>query len=231
MTSHRCTLEMLPDTLQTSILEYLSIYDCYYSLFPLNHRYATLIKRITPDKIDTNWLDKEIARAGVLISDYWAWNDRFVYWLVPRLQPNAMQWLFLPTDSIEQYIATVDTRVRAVLTRYEARSNAPGFLVCRANYYFCSIPDELPRLENWIEENYPAQYEVIRNHGARQHLPKRINHDDGRHLEVKQALAEVHCLERFKRKNIIHQCAQLIWTAVKTINNFTLLDFNVDENV
>jgi hypothetical protein len=226
MTSHRITLDALPDSLQIRILKYLSIYDCYHSVFPLNRRYAKLVKCRTPDKVNTEGLDQETNRSGVLISDYWVWNDRFVYWMVPRLQLNTVQWIFLPIDSIERYKQTLDPRIIDILARYQVQSDAPGLLVSQPNYYFCSLPDGLPRLENWIRENYPAQYEVVTNYGARQHLPKRINHHDGQYMEIKQALAEVQRLERLKRRDIIHQCAQLIWTTAKALDDLNLLDFD-----
>lgn len=215
MASRRLTLEALPDSLLVKILEYLSIYECYSSLFSLNRRYAQLVKRITPDHVDPTRLNEDVDRSGVLISDYWVWNDTFVYWMVPQLRPDGVRWSFLTSDSID--------RVHEVLARYPVRSNAPGLLVSRPNYYFCSIPDDLPRLEEWIRENYPAQYEVIRQYGTRQHLPRRIEHHDGRHAEIKQALDEVQRLERLKRKSMIHQSAQLVWVALKADGSCNLL--------
>ena len=165
------------------------------------------------EKVDAQWLDEEIDRSAILISDYWVWNDRFSYWIVPEPQsadaPHPIRWSFLPTE-------LADERITDVVKRYPVRSNAPGLLVSQANYYFCSISTDLPRLERWISENYPEQFEVIQNHGVRRHLPKRINHHDGKYMEIKQALAQVQRLERLKRRRMIHDQAQQIWTALRT---------------
>ncbi|CAF3367213.1 unnamed protein product [Rotaria sp. Silwood2] len=232
MSYRRLTLEGLPDKIQLMIFKYLSLYDWYYSFFLLNRRYNHLIKYITPVNINTKWLDHDIDRFGILISAYWVWNSRFLYFLIPRLQAiqsNIIQWLFLAPDSLEQTIKQLDKRVVHIIKKYKVQSNAPDFLVSKPNYYFCSISDDLPYLEEWIRENYPTQYEVIRNSGPRYHLPKRINHHDGKYLEIKQALAEVQRLERLKRKNMIYECAQQIWAELRGLSDVNLLDLVVED--
>ena len=66
MSSHRLTLEELPDKIQRMILKYLSLYDWYYSFFHLNYRYNNLIKHITPVNINTEWLDNDMDQSGIL---------------------------------------------------------------------------------------------------------------------------------------------------------------------
>ncbi|CAF3864318.1 unnamed protein product [Rotaria sp. Silwood1] len=232
MSSRRLILEDLSDEIQLMILKYLSVYDWYYSFFLLNYRYNHLIKHITPANINTKCLDHDIDRFGILISDYWVWNDRFLYFMVPRLQAiqsNIIQWVFLASDSFEPYEKQLNRRVVDIIKKYKVQSNAPGFLVSNVNYYFCSISDDLSHLEEWIRENYPEQYEVIQNFGPRRHLPKRINHYDGKYLEIKQALAEVQRLERLKRKNIIYECAQHIWTELRRLDDVNLLSLVVED--
>ncbi|CAF3421970.1 unnamed protein product [Rotaria sp. Silwood2] len=232
MSFRQLILEDLSDETQCMILKYLSLYDWYYSFYLLNHRYNHLIKHITPTNINTKWLDHDIDRSGILISDYWVWNDRFVYFIVPRLQvtqSNIIQWLFLTPDSIKLYENQLDKRVIHIIKKYKVQSNAPGFLVSKPNYYFCSISNDLFDLEEWIKENYSVQYEIIQNFGPRRHLPKRIDHYDGKYLEIKQALAEVQRLERLKRKNMIHECAQQIWSELKRLDHVNLLDLIVEE--
>ncbi|CAF4044226.1 unnamed protein product [Rotaria sordida] len=131
MSSRRLTLEDLPDEIQHMILEYLSLYDWYYSFFLLNHRYNHVIKHITPVNINTKWLNHDIDRSGILISDYWVWNDRFLYFMVPTLrtiQSNIIRWLFLAPDSVERYRKQFDKRVVQIIEKYKVQSNAPGFL-------------------------------------------------------------------------------------------------------
>lgn len=217
MSLERWTLESLPDPLLAKIWRYLSLYDRYHSFFPLNRRFSRLIRQMTPEKIDSQRLDQEIDRSAILISDYWVWNDRFSYWIVPQLQPdssNPVKWSFLSSHPIERSIELLDPRIIRIVKKYEVQSNAPELLVSQANYYFCSIPADLPRLERWIRENYPEQYDIIQNYGVRRHLPRRIDHYDGKYQEIKQALQDVQRLERLKRRRMIHDYAQQLWTAL-----------------
>src|ERR1700722_12675428 len=92
------TLEVLPNELQIIILKYLSLHDCYHSFFDLSRRYNSLVKDQTAPTFSKEQLDHDIALSGILISDYWVWNDTFLYSIVPRLlhsQPNVIQWVFL----------------------------------------------------------------------------------------------------------------------------------------
>ncbi|CAF3153260.1 unnamed protein product [Rotaria socialis] len=232
MSSHRLTLEELPDEIQLMILKYLSHYDWYYSFFRLNCHYNNLIKYITPININTKWLDYDIDQSGILISDYWVWNDRFLYFMVPKIrasQSNSIQWLFIAPDSVDKYTQQLGRRIFHIIQKYRVQSNAPGFLVTKANYYFFSISEDLSHLEEWIRENYPAQYEIIRSFGPRHHLPKRITHYDGKYLEIKHALAEIQRLERLKRKSMIYECAQQIWSELRGLYDVNLLDLVVEE--
>ncbi|CAF0952041.1 unnamed protein product [Adineta ricciae] len=180
-----------------------------------------------PARINTEQIDDDMNRSGILISDYWVWNDKFLYYLVPTLsinQSDGIQWLFVDSDTIESYRKQVDKRIFDIINRYKVQSNAPGFLVSKANFYFCSIPADLPYLEEWIRENYPEQYEVIQNFGPRHHLPKRIDHHDGKYAEIKQALSEIQRLERLKRKQMIYESAQQIWTELNELDDANLLE-------
>lgn len=228
MSSSLSTIEALSDDIQLMILRYLSLYDKYHSFFLLNGRYNRLIKYTTPAYIDTKCLDDDIDRSGILISDYWVWNDRFLYYLIPQLssiQPNIVRWLFVAPDAIQQYRKQLEKCIVDIINKYKVQSNAPGLLVSTSNYYFCSISNDLPRLEKWIRENYSEQYEAIQNFGPLHHLPKRINHHDGKYLEIKQALTEVQRLERLKRKNMIYEYAQKMWTALRELDDVNLIVF------
>lgn len=231
MNFERSTLETLSDSIQIKMFKYLSLYDRYFAFFPLNHRFSQLVRRSTPEKIDEQQLEDEINRSAILISDYWVWNDRFSYWIVPQLQNDSsksVRWIFLSTDPTERSIELIDKRIFEIVQRFQIQSNSPGLVVSQSNYYFCSITNDLQRLERWISENYPEQFEIIRTFGVRRHLPKRINHHDDKYPEIKQVLAQIQRLERLKRRTMIYQQAQQIWTALRECGDlFTSIENKV----
>lgn len=223
MNFEKSTLENLSDSIQRNIFKYLSLYDRYFSFFSLNRRFLQLVKGSTPEKIDEQQLEDEIHRSAILISDYWVWNDRFSYWIVPQLENDSektVRWFFFSTDPTERSIELIDKRILDVVQRFQIQSNSPGLVVSPSNYYFCSLTNDLQRLERWISENYPEQFEIIRTFGVRRRLPKRIDHYDEKYPEIKQVLAEIQRLERFKRKTMIYQQAQRIWTAFRESGDF-----------
>lgn len=232
MSTPRLQFEDLTDDIHYTIFKYLSLYDLYYSFFSLNSRYDNLIKRITPTKIHTKWLDHDMDQSGILISRYWVWNDKFLYFMMPKLQKNqsnAVKWLFFEEDLIDKFEQQLDRRVIQIVKQYQVKSNAPGLLVTKPNYYFCSNAGDLLQLEQWIKENYPEQYEVIHNFGPRHHLPKRLDHYDGKYMEIKQALEKIQSLERLKRRNMIYQRAQEIWSELRRLKYMNVLDLVIDE--